>query len=525
MRKRYFITCFISVLFTLSMSSQTIISGPVISGVNSTMVRIMLQYDAPGEQTIYLVSGDGEDQFTLFATALPERHNITIFDCKLLHANTTYAIIEKTEKSIRSIGSFKTFPFNNETGNTVFTFGSCIENVLTDSVFIEMKKHRPDFFLHLGDWTYPDHPNYPGPKIGENYFYSEDYAKVIQAYEVRYSLPNMKKFIASTPMDFIHDDDDFVFDGNSRHTHSVNGVKDGKTYIDEVPLAPNTWENAVKGYLELFPHYPLVDSTEGVFHSFRHGNVEIFFLDSRANRSPETGCLKWQDGRYIFAPDTSHRMLGKKQMEWLKNGLKNTTAHWKFIVSGTNFNKGYKQVMDMALAIQQVQLRPGSTGGTIAAQMAAMWIGYPYDQAELMNFLHTEKIKNVMVLSGDAHTSAIDDGRNSGIPEVMSGNLGVRNERLASIVYNDMGLNIWNQGGQGIRNENFNNCFGKIEVFGNDSVRCSIIDMYGTKVCGWTMHDGHQVKSVKLKQMIQVTSRSSARMVANFLKLAGKQME
>jgi hypothetical protein len=520
---RLFLTGFIF-LFTSNLFAQ-IIAGPVIGAVTSTSARIMIQYDDPGAYRIILSSLESSEDKSFFGIAAQRTKNIAIFEITGLEPQTKYTIYKAEESAVIKLGSFKTFPADDISENLIFTFGSCIENVRTDSVFIEMDKHHPDFFLHLGDWTYPDHRNYPGLKMGGNYFYSEDYSKVIQAYEVRYRLPNMAKFIDHTPMDFIHDDDDFVFDGNSKYTYSYTELVNGKAKIGERNLPAGARFNAILGYSELFPHYPLGDLENGVYHSLRYGQVEIFFLDSRANRSPETECFKIEDGRLRFDPDTSHHILGKAQMDWLKQGLKNSTATWKFIASGTNFNMGYRQVVDMALAIQEFELRKELTGGMIAAQMAAMWIGYPYDQCELLNFCHDEKIKNVILLSGDAHTSAIDDGTHSGFPELMSGNLGVKNERLASIVYNSMGLNIWNKGGQGINNENYNNCFGKVEVFGKDSVKLSIVDMYGVVVAGYTQKEGHLVKPVKLKSLLKPNPKTTLRLVANFLKLAGKQID
>jgi phosphodiesterase/alkaline phosphatase D-like protein len=523
---RTFFLLFFFLIFSAQLFSQMITAGPVIGAVTSNSARIMIQYDQPGTYQITLMPGMGAVVgVEVSAMASESKNNIAIFDVKGLQSGRTYKIESYNAVDNIDVGVFKTFKEDQFEEKVTFTFGSCIENVLTDSIFIEMDKHHPDFFLHLGDWTYPDHRNYPGLKIGGNYFYSEDYAKVIQAYEVRYRLPNMAKFLHHTPMDFIHDDDDFVFDGNSKHTHSFNEYVNGESKIGENDLPPGARTNAIKGYNELFPHYPLGNLENGVYHSLRYGQVEIFFLDSRANRSPETGCFKIADGKLRFDPDSTHRMLGKEQMDWLKKGLKNSTATWKFIASGTNFNMGYRQVLDMALVLQDFKLREGVSGATVAAQMIAMWIGYPYDQAELLNFCHEEKIKNVILLSGDAHTSAIDDGTHSGFPELMSGNLGVRNERIASIVYNDMGLNIWNKGGQGIKNENYNNCFGKVEVFGKDSVKLSIIDMYGVTVTSYTQKEGHLVKPVKLKSLLKPNPKTTLRLVANFLKLAGKQID
>lgn len=512
------IVSFISVSYT-----QNLVNGPIIGAVTKSSARILLQFDQPGVYSINIYSSKSNQIIDVTTTALISRNNMAIFNIENLEPKTKYYIVLPENKKM-IVGSFTTF---GEKVNYInFTFGSCMENTRTDSIFVEMKKHKPDFFLHLGDWTYPGNRNFPDTHVtGRDYYYSEEYLNVIEAYEVRYHMPNMSGFLSNTPIDFMHDDDDFIFDGNSRYTNSYHKFKKGKNYIGEDSLPPESRDNSLRGYDELFPHYPLQNLSQGVYHSFTNGQIEVFFVDSRANRDSETACFKFIDGKLEFSPDTSHHMLGITQMNWLKDGLKRSTAHWKFIVSGTNFNLGYKQVMDMALSMQNIEFRKGSTGGTIAARMAAMWIGYPYDQAELINFCHSEKIKNIIILSGDAHTSAIDDGTNSGFPELMSANLGVKNEKIASIVYNKMGLDIWNKGGQGINNENYNYCFGKVEVFGTDSVKLSIVDTYGTVVAQHTQIDGHLVKPVELKSLIEPNVNNTIRLTKNLLKLMVRLIE
>jgi hypothetical protein len=165
------------------------------------------------------------------------------------------------------------------------------------------------------------------------------------------------------------------------------------------------------------------------------------------------------------------------------------------------------------------------TGGMIASSLAAMWIGYPDDQARLINFMADKHIKNVVLLSGDAHCSAIDDGANSGIPEVMSGNLGVENSHIPDLLYNEIGMSLWDHGGQGIGNQNFNNCFGKVDVFGGDSLHVSIIDMYGQLVTDHTFKNGMQVKPVKLRQMRKNTLRTRMRLSKDFIGFVGKQLK
>jgi hypothetical protein len=57
-------------------------------------------------------------------------------------------------------------------------------------------------------------------------------------------------------------------------------------------------------------------------------------------------------------------------------------------------------------------------------------------------------------------------------------------------------LNIWNYGGQGIGNQNFEFAFGKVEIFGNDSCRLSVVDVNNKVVTSMTLcKDGKPCKT------------------------------
>jgi len=51
----------------------------------------------------------------------------------------------------------------------------------------------------------------------------------------------------------------------------------------------------------------------------------------------------------------------------------------------------------------------------------------------------------------------------------------------------DFAIKIWNKGGQGLTTDEFNNAFGKITVFGEDSVRLSLVDEFGTEFATHTV--------------------------------------
>lgn len=136
---------------------------------------------------------------------------------------------------------------------------------------------------------------------------------------------------------------------------------------------------------DYFPVYPL--TANGDWQKFTYGNVEFFMLDSRSQRDPPGSNSK---GKSML--DGDH--LGKDgQYEWLVNALLHSTARWKFILTPVVFNP------------------------TLPKRDA--WNGYLVERKKIVDFIQKNNIQGVILLSGDLHAGAIDDGTNSDFPEMV----------------------------------------------------------------------------------------------------------
>lgn len=530
--------CFIS---HNNLFSQTITHGPIVGAVTSTSVKILLITDTAGRAEItdtlryyqvllpnedlpeigyalIYLEGAGESFLNLFShnynrlsnfkpifqnvKIYPLEKNTHVLEFDSLLPNFVYKYIIYLEtyynldsNSVTSVeGSFKTFPSSRDTSNFSFILGSCTEQHHNDSIFVEMQKHKPAFFLHLGDWLYPD--NFKEDK----FYYDESLAHQKELYQKRYEMPNLKAFLQTTPIDFVFDDEDGVYDDFSKNSYTSLKMNGNLTDIKEVPYPDSLRKMAIEGLHTFFPSYQEIK--DQAYHSFVYGNSEIFFLDTRSTRSPNSELFQKSGDYYKYKVPKNHNILDSTQLNWLLNGLKNSTAQWKFIVSGVTFNKSYKKIIDIAMLkrIQNRKLPNGMTGAYISASLSSMWFAYPETQSTLLNFCRNNKIKNVIVLSGDAHTAAVDDGLNAGFPELMAGGLAQTNSKLASIIKNNLQLNLWNKGGQGIGNTNFNDAFGKVEVNGNTSVKLSCVDKYGNLICSYVVKDGFLPESYSYKK-------------------------
>lgn len=399
--------------------------------------------------------------------------------------------------------SFSTFPVPGTSQNFTFAFGSCLNsgNFLPSgtppgTIFRQIVQHNPRFFLQLGDFGYPDTTdNLP---FNPNFF-AGNMQLVQGAYHVKYDKNYlMDTLISMMPVDYIYDDHDFMNDNSGALTSSFfipwkPNPLSNDFYKFEFTNPAGARTNSITGYKENMPGYPLVNESRGIYHKFTYGNVEIFALDLRSQRSPNLNSINKNTttGLWEFTPPAGHSILGRdnapgsgeSQLTWFLNGLLNSTAKWKFILSSVPFNKGQLQGIQMGITLQDSilglqELPPGTRGIFAAMELADKWVGFPEDLDTVLSFVNNNQIKNVIVLSGDSHTAAIDDGTNAGFPEIMAGGLDITNSKLVALL-SAFGVHIWNKGGQGITTQVFNNAFGKVEVFGGDSVRLSLVDETG----------------------------------------------
>lgn len=158
-----------------------------------------------------------------------------------------------------------------------------------------------------------------------------------------------RNFLKNTALAFIWDDHDYC--GNNS-----GGNSSGKA-------------NARQAYQEYVPHYPLAAGTGNVpiYQAFTIGRVHFILSDLRSER-------------------VSGTMMGSTQKQWFKNQCifarnNNLIIAW---VSSVSF------------------------GGN----QSDNWGGFSAERTELSNFFRDNSIRNMFILSGDAHMLAIDNGSN-----------------------------------------------------------------------------------------------------------------
>jgi phosphodiesterase/alkaline phosphatase D-like protein len=194
-----------------------------------------------------------------------------------------------------------------------------------------------------------------------DFFYADYITTASQfaaAYDDTLTSPPQAALYAAVPIAYTWDDHDYG--GN-----------------DSDSTAPGR-DQALSAYENLVPHYPLTD-TGAINQAFSIGRVRIILLDGRSAREPDT------------LPDGPNKtMLGTAQLDWFENELRTSSQNHALVIVTTS-------VPWISAPID---------GGDD-------WGGFTTERRTIANFLADNDIDNVMMIAGDAHMLAIDDGTNT----------------------------------------------------------------------------------------------------------------
>lgn len=135
---------------------------------------------------------------------------------------------------------------------------------------------------------------------------------------------------------------------------------------------------AMATYRGYVPHHPLASDSSSVHQAFSFGRVRILMTDARSQRRPQSGGI----------PGT---MLGDEQLAWLLEEL----------LAAREFHA-------LTIWVNPVPWieSPSADGDG--------WGGFSAERAEIATFIAEHELaRSLLMLSGDAHMLAIDDGTNS----------------------------------------------------------------------------------------------------------------
>lgn len=341
------ILTFLLICMALHGNAQ-IAAGPTIGHTTPHSTIIWYEYHPIKNDSIFLEERGSKKRIT------PDSMQRIVFGQKTivkayfeqLTANTSYLI--KFAFLTR-----KAFPFRTPSvdandfgfllGSCIFTLPKPLSPVYPNNkikVFETMARDTShDFFLLTGDYVY---------YIKQHLANQMTMFRRINNQRVHYH--DINYFLSRQPNYAMWDDHDFG-------PNNIDGSYANKYYSKKI--FTSIWGN---------PMRPNIGKEEGIYFSFNWKDIKVMVMDNRFEK---------------YEKDPPHQMWGQRQIEWLKNELRQSSASFKFIVSGG----------------QMTTQSRGKSGETL--------FHYRDEYDSLMNFIQREKIPGVIFISGDIHSSEI----------------------------------------------------------------------------------------------------------------------
>jgi len=337
--------CFTFLLLFKLLFSQ---SNPIIFESTGALTHNSIQINARFRYDIQSVKAIINDDSTFTANNIPSSLDSAIenFNHRIVHlfANNLlpnkkyyyrFMINDSVVWDNFTMGSFTTPDTLNYSFKIVVS--SCNQDN-SKPIYTAIKNENPLFFLITGDWHYRD--------INSNNI--QEYKNAFDS--AIFNSSEVKKFLQSTPYDYVWDDHDYC--GDNSGGSNLAGSENSKTIF------------------RLYnPHYilPSDSSEKSIYHSFVIGRVKFIVSDLRSAR-------------------TQNSMMGNEQKIWFKNQ----------VLSAVNDNQFLVWVSSVSFYGNQTD----------------NWGGYTDERIEISNFFKSNNVTNLLILCGDAHMLAIDDGSN-----------------------------------------------------------------------------------------------------------------
>ncbi len=294
---------------------------------------------------------------------------------------------------VRGLGAGKTYYYRFETGGVTSPVGrtktaptGAIERLRFAQVSCASYAHgyfhvyralatQPDLdaVLHLGDYIY----EYASDAYGDFRAYEPPHEILTLAdYRTRHAQykrdPDLQAAHRQHPFITIWDDhetaNDAYVDGAENHTPDEGSFADRKAA-------------ARRAYFEWMP----IREQDGgrIFRKLAFGDlVDLVLLDTRMwARTKQAGGFLGTPP----APDPTRTLLGDEQAAWMEGQLRGSTAAWKLLG---------QQVMVGNIVLDKTQI-----------VNLDQWHGYPESRARLLDFFRTSGVTNIVVLTGDIHSS------------------------------------------------------------------------------------------------------------------------
>lgn len=340
-----FILCFLLLnvaMFVEAATSPHLITGPMLGHVGPNEARVWARSSAPGRWSVRISPHPDLSRAKEFRGPEFKADNgyMGTADINGLKADSTYyyaVFLNGKVAQLPPYPSFKTAPEEGTPGRVRFAFGSCFGYHTYESApgWADIgTRTNIDIFLQLGD---------------NHYANSSDPEKQRAAYLGQRITGGFNDFAPRVANYGIWDDHDF---GPDNSDSTLPGKELAlKTFKEH-------WGNPSYGE----------DGNKGIYFTFTRGQVEFFMLDGRYHRTPNKA-----------TNDPNRTMLGKRQLEWLKESLLRSKAKVKVLAAGSEWQSNSTE---------------------------DCWSNFKKERDEIFDFIDKNKIEGVILISGDRHFTA-----------------------------------------------------------------------------------------------------------------------
>ncbi|GDY14507.1 hypothetical protein LBMAG53_33850 [Planctomycetota bacterium] len=301
------------------------------------------------------------------------------FDCSGLTPATPHQVGLNLVAGLAEL-SFTTAPPAGSAAPLRLVFASCFRQP-TGGALTALGRERADLALFIGDNGY----FLPARRVpgGDDMLLPADWDSPGQMAEVHLGFKNisaLRPLFRSASCLAIWDDHDYG-PNDSDGTFALKG--------DSRRLFQASWANQPA-------------AGQGIWFTIRRGDVQLFMLDDRWDRSPNRS----PDG-----PGKS--LLGPAQKAWLKSELLASTATLKLIVCGGQFLADYSERFES-------------------------WQLFRNEREELLAFFQEHKVPGLVFLSGDRHLAELIRWDRAGLPPLYELTSSAASAGMVSATFRDL---------------------------------------------------------------------------------------
>lgn len=314
--------------------------GPILGHVDATRAVVWMRVDREGRYEVELTEEEGR-RMVVEGRAEEGEDLCVHWRVEGLKPSSRYryrVLSDGKPFGGEKVREFVT-PAEPEVGQkVVFGISSCaLEDEGSREVWKRMAEENVDAVVLIGDTPYID---------------STDLAVQTRRHREFAAVEEYRDLLEGRPCWWTWDDHDFA-------ANDSDGRVEGK-------------ENSRRVFVRYRPMWSHGEKGEGIHTSFRRGPVEVFLLDTRwfSMTGPS------------YADAGKPTLLGSMQWEWLKRGLKESTAAFKFIACGMIWDDKENREKDD-------------------------WGSYLHERGELERWIARERISGVVLMGGDIHASRV----------------------------------------------------------------------------------------------------------------------